>query len=147
MQHMIHSLCEWSRINICFLNSLYIVRWSISNYIKRCFGCSDWFFFFSNFMRMGILLAKKESKMNNRNILNCYNLFILVAFEGTQNLTVISAARFDFFGSNVKQMGILLEKKKARRATEAPSLRIFQVFAAHFAFFYFSRIPVELTIE
>ena len=34
------------------------------------------------------------------------------------------AAWFDFFCSNVKQMGVLLEEKKARRATEATSLRI-----------------------
>ena len=47
----------------------------------------------------------------------------MVAFEGTQNRAVISAARFDFFCSNVKQMGIQLEERKARRATEAPSLR------------------------
>ena len=65
--------------------------------------------------------------MNNRNIINCYNLYILVAFEGTQNLTVISAARFDFFGSNVKQMGILLEEKKARQAKEGTSLRVLEL--------------------
>ena len=110
----------------------------------RLFGL---IFFLLQFHANGYSSRKKESKMNNRNILNCYLLYILVSFEGTQNLTVISAARFDFFGSNVTQMGILLERKKTRRATEAPSLRIFQVFAAHFAFFYFSRIPVELTIE
>ena len=40
---------------------------------------------------------------------------------------MILAARFDFFCSNVKQMGILLEEKKARQAKVGTSLRVLEL--------------------
>ena len=75
---------------------------------------------------MGIILEKKN-KMSNRNTLLSLTwghifLSLVRLHSTTDQISKYVASRFDFFYSNVKSMGIILEKKKQDEQPKHPPL-------------------------
>ena len=82
--------------------------------------------YYSNVKSLGIILEKKKQDEQPKHtplfVLGHLFLSLVRLHSTTDQISKYVASRFDFFYSNVKSMGIILEKKKQAEQPKHPPL-------------------------
>ena len=100
---------------------------STTDQISKYVLAAQFDFFYSNVKSMGIILEKEKQDEQPKhtplfNLGPHFSEFSKASFNNWSNIKICFGSRLDFFYSNVKSMGIILEKKKQAEQPKHPPL-------------------------